>query len=44
MSEILWWKVINRRTLAFFTAGEKLVQRDIIDRILDIGNWIPNIS
>ena len=26
MSEILWWKVINRRTLAFFTAGEKLVQ------------------
>ena len=28
MSEILWWKVISRRTLAFFTAGEKLVQRE----------------
>ena len=22
----LWWKVISRRTLAFFTAGGKLVQ------------------
>ena len=29
MSEIVWWKVISRRTLAFFTAGGKLVQQKI---------------
>ena len=28
ISEIVWWKVISRRTLAFFTAGEKLVQQN----------------
>ena len=27
ISKILWCKVIIRRTLAFFTAGEKLVQQ-----------------
>ncbi len=25
MRKILWWKVISRRTLAFFTAGGQLV-------------------
>ena len=35
MSEILWWRVISRRTLAFFTAGEKLVQQTYTRYSLD---------
>ena len=44
MSEILWWKVINRRTLAFFTAGEKLVQHTFWDWALRVLEVIATIS
>ena len=30
MSEILWWKVISRRTLAFFTAGGKISTTSLV--------------